>query len=99
MSSNIFNSDDHIDFALLGKYIEGNTHLKKLDIAIDDIAVDCTSVNFFEALKRNSSIREVMIAYGYTTQGGVIHKILQGYQINSNLTCLSFPSVHNGWSC
>jgi len=77
-----FNSSDGRDFSQLGASIGQNTRLTKLVIKLsDDIALDVTDRGFFEGIKLNSSIHElVLICDGQNTVDGVGQKLLMDYQ-------------------
>ena len=84
-----FISSDASDYSRLGAAIGNNTHLKTLDIALGgedplDIANDEA---FFDGLKRNSSINELLLdCDNHILVGGIEHKILKSYQkFNNNL--------------
>ena len=92
-----FNSSDGDDFSILGAAIGQNTNLTTLQI---DLAVlDVTYNEFYDGLKLNSSISELLLHCGNDNiAGGVGQKILEAYQANNNLTELSIhcANLQNG---
>jgi len=86
-----FQSSDASDYSRLGAAIGNNTHLEELRVRLGlNQALVITNNEFFNGLKRNSSINIVTLNCNqYTLIGGVEHEILKSYQkINNNLTRL-----------
>ena len=85
-----FLSSDAGDYSRLGAAIGNNTHLTKLWITLnDEDPLDTANTEFFNGLKRNSSIKNLAL-HCRNHVGGIGHEILKVYQkINNNLTCLS----------
>ena len=85
-----FNSSDGRDFSTLDSSIGENTRMTKLVVVLnDDIALDVTDRGFFEGIKRNSSISELVL--NCENRGVVdelVHEILKAYHTNNNLTRL-----------
>ena len=95
-SISYFKSSNASDYSRLGAAIGDNTQLKTLTFTIgDECALDISNTEFFNGLKRNSSINDLKISYNrYTLIGGVGHEILKTYQDNNNnLTCLCINSA------
>ena len=100
-----FNSRVGSDYSRLGASIGENTHLSRLVVDLCDdhrgheITLDVTDVMFFDGLKRNSSIHELILDCRQQSIGGVIYEILKAYQANNNLTALVIananPSLDN----
>ena len=97
-----FTSRYFSDYSRLGAAIGNNTHLESLLVFldIDDVdegdVLDIANNEFFNGLKRNSSINILELSCGnnQTLVGGVGHEILKSYQkISNNLTCLSIHSA------
>ena len=72
-----------------------NTHLEELIVALDiddeeEDSLDAANTEFFNGLKRNSSISDLELnCYHRILSGGIGHEILKSYQkINNNLTRL-----------
>ena len=100
-----FKSRDASDYLRLGAAIGNNTHLKELVVALDidyddDNSLDATNTEFFNGLKRNSSIKILTLdCYGHILIGGAEHEILKSFQkINNNLTrlCINKAVLDNG---
>ena len=87
-----FKSSDASDYSRLGAAIGNNIHLKtlKVDLIDEEDSLDAANNEFFNGLKRNSSITDLALhCRNQTLIGGVGHEILKSYQkINNNLTCL-----------
>ena len=79
-------SSDASDYSRLGVAIGNNTHLKTLVVALDEEgSLDVASNEFFDGLKRNSSINDLELnCMNQTLVGGVGHIILKSYQKNNN---------------
>ena len=108
----LYFSRDGNDYSRLGAFIGENTHLTTLNVNVSDVAsLSLAQEDFFEGIRRNSSIHDLWIygGDGYEdgqTQrrsiivGGVIHEILKVYQEenNSDLTYLRiiFCDLQNG---
>ena len=92
-----FSRDGNYDFSRLGASIGENTHLARLRINIADV---CTiNKDFFQGLKRNTSIHELqLVCQNHSIVGGVIHEILNVYQENNNLSSLAIgrADLQNG---
>ena len=87
----LFISSDASDYSRLGAAIGNNTHLTKLVVnPALTTALDIANKEFFDGIKRNSSIRELVLHCGqHILVGGVEHEILKSYQkINNNITRL-----------
>ena len=96
-----FISSDASDYSRLGAAIGNNTHLESFVVALDDEdSLDATNNEFFNGLKRNSSINNLTLyCRNQTLVGGVEHEILKSYQnINNNLTllCINHAVLNNG---
>ena len=96
-----FISSDTSDYLRLGTAIGNNTHLTKLIVAPDDEdPLNATNNEFFNGLKRNSSISDLGLRCNqHNLVGGVEHEILKSYQkINNNLTglCINEAVLDNG---
>ena len=85
-----FTSSDASDYSRLGAAIGNNTHLRKLNVDLDDEdPLDVANNEFFDGLERNSSISDLTLSCNeHTLIGGVEHEILKSYQKNNNLTHL-----------
>ena len=86
-----FKSSDSSDYSRLGTAIGNNyKHLRKLIVALDDEdPLDIANNEFFDGLKRNSSISNLELSCNeHILIGGVEHEILKSYQKNNNLTRL-----------
>ena len=88
-----FRSSDASDYSRLGAAIGNNTHLTNLQVflVVDGSALDIANTEFFDGLKRNSSIRDLELhCRNQNLVGGVGHEILKSlYQkISNNLTRL-----------
>ena len=90
-----FNSSDSEDYSRLGAAIGNNTHLTLLVVAdFDESALTVTNSEFFDGLKRKTSIRKLELYGNNHSQnivGGVFHEIL-AYQENNN----QLTSIHIG---
>ena len=95
-----FDSSDGNDYSTLGRFIGENTHLTKLYIKLRaSIALDVTNRDFFEGIKRSSSIRKsTLVCNGRGVVDGLVYEILKAYHENSNLTHLriSYTDFQNG---
>ena len=98
-----FISSDDSDYSRLGAAIGNNNHLKMLFVTLDDDeedVLDATNNEFFNGLKRNSSISDLLLdCRNQTLVGGVGHEILKSYQHNNNnLTylCITDAVLENG---
>ena len=97
-----FVSSDASDYSRLGAAIGNNTHLTKLLVNLRaNQALDAANTEFFEGLKRNSSISELQLncSNQHILVGGVEHEILKSYQkISNNLTrlCIESSVLDNG---
>ena len=96
-----FASSAASDYSRLGAAIGNNTHLETLVVAFDDEhSLDATNTEFFNGLKRNSSISDLELNCNQQILvGGVGHEILKSYQkISNNLTrlCISGAVLDNG---
>ena len=83
-----FKSSDASDYSRLGVAIRNNTHLTKLTVALDEEdSLDAASNEFFNGLKRNSSISYLELnCRNQTLVGRIGHEILKSYQkINEEL--------------
>ena len=86
-----FQSSAASDYSRLGAAIGNNTYLKTLAVHLGaNQALDIANTEFFNGLKRNSSIRDLELnGDNQTLVEGVEHEILKLYQkINNNLTRL-----------
>ena len=87
-----FISSDAGDYSRLGAAIGNNTYLEELIVALDEEEYDvlgAANTEFFNGLKRNSSIRDLELSCNQHNLVGGIGQILKSYQkINNNLTCL-----------
>ena len=82
-----FNSSDSRDYSKLGAAIANNTHLTALSVMLssDSYGLIIADSGFYEGLKQNSSINELLLWCNYDSiVGGVAHKILQAYQENNS---------------
>ena len=82
-----FQSSDASDYSRLGTAIGNNTHLTKLRVYLGaNQALDIANNEFFNGLKRNSSINDLALHVQSATLhiGGVGHEILKSYQKNNN---------------
>ena len=93
-------SSDASDYSRLGIAIGNNTHLTKLVVALnDECALDAAHNEFFDGLKRNSSINDLTLnCEHHILVGGVEHEILKVYQEKKNLTrlCINDAVLDNG---
>ena len=91
-----FNSREGTDFSNLGVAIGKNNHLTGLHIDLDDddTALDVSNRDFYDGLKRNTSITSLLLR----SFRGVEREILKAFQENNNLTriCVSCCSLDNG---
>jgi len=85
-----FISSDAGDYSRLGAAIGNNIHLKTLNVYLGaDQALDASNTEFFNGLKRNSSINDLSLnCRSQTLVGGVWHEILKVYLEKKNLTCI-----------
>ena len=88
------------DYSRLGTAIGNNTHITNLVIDLDENALSVEDSGFYDGLKRNSFIREVLL-FGDNLNnhnfiiGGVLHEILKVYQENSShLTMINIISCN-----
>ena len=83
-----FKSSDSSDYSRLGTAIGNNTHITKLVFRIDneeECVLGAANNDFFNGLKRNSSINSVMLNCNQLIFiGGVGHEILKSYQKINN---------------
>ena len=96
-----FLSSDASDYSRLGAAIGNNTHLTKLMVnPVQTPTLDIANNEFFDGLKRNSSINNVTLSCNYhNLVGGIGQEILKSYQkINNNLTrlCIHDAVLDNG---
>ena len=95
-----FKSSDAGDYSRLGAAIGNNNHLTKLRVYGANQALDAANTEFFDGIKRNSSISDLILqCSNQTLIGGVEHEILKSYQkINNNLTrlCIQYAVLDNG---
>ena len=101
-----FNSSSGNDFSTLGTYIRENTHLTKLHIGLSNVALDGANNEFYEGLKRNTSIQRLslncrnldVVSRIVQTSSGIVYQILKAYQENNNLSLLSITraDLQNG---
>ena len=98
-----FKSSDASDYSRLGAAIGNNTHLTSFSITLnDEDPLDAANNEFFNGLKRNSSISDLALhlAWNQTlVEGGVGQEILKSYQkISNNLTrlCINNAALDNG---
>ena len=97
-----FHSDNSDDYSTLGAAIANNTHLEKLEVTLsDDIPLGVSDREFYDGLKRNSSVSNLELwCNSQTIAGGIWHEeILKVYQENnSHLTYLyiSDANLQNG---
>ena len=94
-------SIDSSDYSRLGAAIGNNTHLTKLVVVHDAYqALNIANTEFFDGLKRNSSIKNLDLSCAlYNLVGGIGHEILKSYQkISNNLTrlCINEVLVNGG---
>ena len=74
-----------IDFDRLGRAIATNTKIIELDVSLQGITLNVTDKEFYNGLKQNSSIHEVVIRDGFIMmEHGVGSEILRAYQENNN---------------
>ena len=98
-----FISSDAGDYSRLGAAIGNNNHLTNLRVCLGanhNQSLDISNTEFFNCLKRNSSINDLTLhCRNQTLIGGVGHEILMSYQkINNNLTrlCINEAVLDNG---
>ena len=96
-----FLSSDASDYSRLGTAIGNNTHLEELMVALDGApTLDIANNEFFDGLKRNSSIIDLQLSCNrHNLVGGIGHEILKSYQkISNNLTrlCIQHTILDNG---
>ena len=97
-----FYSDNSDDYSTLGAAIANNTHLERLAVTLTNrIPLGVADREFYDALKRNSSIHQLTLYCGNRPNiaGGVGQEILKVYQENnSQLTFLgiSDANLQNG---
>ena len=90
-----FKSSDAGDYSTLGAAIGNNTRLEELIVTLfddeEEYVLGAANNEFFNGLKRNSSINNMILNCNQLILiGGVGHEILKSYQkINNYLTCLS----------
>lgn len=92
--------DGGFDFNRLGRAIATNTNITLLNVSLHVNALSINDTGFYDGLKQNTSIHELMInCNGHNhTLSGVGHEILQAYQENNNhLTNISIfrADLHN----
>ena len=111
----VFNSSDSRDYTKLGNYIGVNTNLQQLKVSLSSRGRISSSIcynspsldysmtafeGFYDGLKRNSSISELILHCGTTNlveygRGHEVLKILKTYQVNSShLTKLCIDRAH-----
>ena len=102
-----FNSRVGNDYSRLGASIGENTHLTTLTVVLGEthgysdheITLDITNSEFFDGLKSNSSIHELVVDCSQQRiVGGIIQEILEAYQANNKLTSLLivYACLQNG---
>ena len=81
-----FYSDNSDDYSALGAAIANNTYLKRLEVQLsDELPLTVADGGFYDGLKSNSSIHELMLrCYDSNIAGGTVQEILEAYQENSN---------------
>ena len=81
-----FNSTESGDFCILGEAIGKNTCLTTLQVALRPIELGTTNQQFYNGLKRNSSINQLKVyCRNESIAGGIGQEILQAYKENKNL--------------
>lgn len=81
-----FNSTESGDFCILGEAIGKNTCLTTLQVALRPIELGTTNQQFYNGLKRNSSINQLLVyCRNESIAGGIGQEILQAYKENKNL--------------
>ena len=92
-----FYSDSSDDYSTLGAAIANNTYLAKLRVTLsDDVPLGVADREFYDGLKRNSSISTLRLHCNVNTPqtiAGVAHEILQVYQENNSY--LTFLVITN----
>ena len=73
------------NYSELGAAIGGNTHLKMLMVGMsDDITLDIIHDEFYDGLKRNSSIHTLYLnCGGNNIVGGAVEEMLKAFQANN----------------
>ena len=84
-----FDSGLSSDFSQLGAAIGQNTHLTELSYD-DSSRLQSTNEDFFDGLKRNTSIQDLIISIDNHSIGGVVHEILKAYQANNSHLALLY---------
>ena len=88
-----FNSSNSRDFSHLGASIAQNTNVKTLSFNFVH-NLDAMNDEFFDGLKYNSSIDELILnCDGRGIVGGAIQELLEVYQENTNLRTLTSPNL------
>jgi len=85
VSTGVFNSGSRDDFSQLGTSIAMNTHIKTLDISVLHATRVSLRTGFYDGLRHNSSIQELMLRYTGNTLGDVGNELLRVYQDNKRL--------------
>jgi len=94
-STGIFNSRSRDDFSRLGKHIAKNEHLKRLRLHVNNIpALDDSNGDFYNGLRQNSSIRDLLVWDGSLIEG-VLYELLKVYQDNNRLTNIGVVGATN----
>ena len=89
-----FTSSDASDYSRLGAALGNNTHLIKLTVALhgeEEDPLDIANTEFFDGLKRNSSISNLVFSCNGHNIVGVGHEILKSYQDNNNNLTRLYP--------
>ena len=83
-----FRSRDRDDFTRLGVAIGNNTHIAQLNVFPSGIPSDVLDEEFYEGLKQNSSIHELVL-HGGNISSRVCLKLLEVFQEKKNLSNLT----------
>jgi len=92
-----FNSDVDGAYSQLGECIGQNTHIKILDVNSGydgHIHLDDSDHEFYEGLKRNSSIQRLLLNFRYWRESHIPLQLMKAYQDNyNNLTHLHIEGL------
>ena len=94
-SSGAYDGDNSDDYSALGVAIANNTYLENLMAVLsNDLPLGVADREFYDGLKRNSSIHQLTLYCGNRNiAGGVAQEILKAYQENNG--CLTVIRISN----
>jgi len=91
----VFKSSDSDDYNRLGTAVGTNTHLTSLKIhnLYNNITLNTANKQFYDGIRRNSSITELFIASINQDNVGVVHEVLMAFHGKNILTKLQINST------